>query len=136
MKKLHLFSAVTLVIALLCGCSDASKVKIDYGKSELYSHSQMDSAIDKIMSKFEGFEDCTMDSISYAGDERSKEEIDYCNTLAEEKTYDECIVFSSDFHTSWFSKNPVLEPGTDYPGYEWYLARNNSGEWDLLTWGY
>lgn len=136
MKKIHLLLSIILVVAILCGCSDASRVKIDYGKSELYSRSEMDSAIDKITSQFEGFEDCTMDSITYAGDERAKKEINYCNTLAENKTYDECIVFTSEFHTSKTSKNPVLEPGTDYTGYEWYLARNNSGEWDLLTWGY
>lgn len=136
MKKLYLCSIVLLVIALLCGCSDTSKAKIDYGKSELYSHADMDSSIDKIQSKFAGFVDCTMDSITYGGDKLAKDSLDYCNTLADGTTYDECIVFVSEFHTSEFSDNPVLEPGTDYTDYKWYLARTKGGKWDLLTWGY
>lgn len=136
MRKLRLFPVIILIILLLCSCSDVSKVNFDYGNSELYSRSDMDSAINKIQSTFAGFEDCTLDSITYGDDKLAKDNLDYCNSLADEKTYDECIVFYSEFHTSIFSKNPVLAAGEKYTDYAWYLARTNSGEWDLLTWGY
>ena len=139
MKKLRLFPIILLVMVLLCSCSEGKteNAKIDCEKSQLYSQSDMDLAIGKIFSEFkEEFEDCTMDLITYAGDELARDELDYCNSLADEKIYDECIVSYSDFHTSYFSENPVLAAGQNYTDYKWYLARTKGGKWDLLTWGY
>lgn len=136
MKKLRLFSVVILIMVLLCSCSDVSKAEIDYGSSEIYSQSDMNSAIEKIFSEFRGYDGCILDSITYLGDEISREELKYCNSLADEKTYDECIVFTSVYHTSQFINDPVLEAGETIEGWDWYLARTNGGEWDLVTYGY
>lgn len=137
MKKLRLFPVVLLIMVLLCSCSDVSKAKIDYGSSRLYSQSDMDSAIQKIFSEFRGFNGCILDSITYLGDQSvGEEELAYCNSLADEKTYDECIVFTSVFHTTEFLDDPVREAGQTYEGWDWHLARTNGGEWDLVTYGY
>lgn len=86
MKKLYLFFVIILTVVLLCGCSDVSNVKIDYGYSDLYTQSDMDPAIEKIISEFRGWDDYILDSLTYAGDKFSgEEELRYCNSLADKK---------------------------------------------------
>lgn len=136
MKKLQLFILLILTMVLLCSCADVSKVMIDYGKSEVYSQLDMDLAIDVIKSEFRSWDGCILDSITYLGDKTASEQIDYCNEIADAKTYDECIVFTSVYHTSQFINDPVLEAGETIEGWDWYLARTNGGEWDLVTYGY
>ena len=61
--------------------------------------------------------------------------LSYINTLAVDKEYDECIVFTSSFHSP-VEGGGAWEPDYDYENWEWYLGRTEGGSWDLLTWGY
>ena len=89
------------------------EVEIDYGSSELYTTEEMDEAIALILEEL--------------------------NELAEARepgtTFTQCIAFRSDFHSpveaygSW-------EADQEYTNWEWWLAREDGGSWQLMTWGY
>jgi len=127
----------SLCFVLLCGCGKANidRVAVDYGKSEIYSQQDMDSAIGVIKKEFSSWEGCELHTISYVSDEICKDNVDYCNELKENAGYDECIVFESSFHSP-ISGGDAWTPDNEYTGWNWYLARKDNGAWTLLTWGY
>lgn len=127
---------VLLCFVTLCSCGKSVKnVSVDYGKSEVYSQQDMDKAIEVIKKEFSSWEGCELHSITYAGDELSKKNVDYCNQLHKDAGFDECIVFESSFHSPKIAAGG-FEPDQEYTGWTWYLARKEKGEWTLLTWGY
>ena len=116
------------------------EVEIDYGSSELYTTEEMDEAIALILEEFNTWEGCEMHSIRYFSDECSSGEfVAWMNELAEARepgtTFTQCIAFRSDFHSpveaygSW-------EADQEYTNWEWWLAREDGGSWQLMTWGY
>ena len=115
--------------------SNLSDVTIDYKTSELYTKEDMDSAIEEIEKEFSTWEGCVLYSISYTDDTKCTDNLSYINTLAVDKKYDECIVFTSNFHSP-VEGGGAWEPDYDYENWEWYLGRTEGGNWDLLTWGY
>ena len=115
--------------------SNLSDVTIDYKTSELYTKEDMDSAIEEIEKEFSTWEGCVLYSISYTDDTKCTDNLSYINTLAVDKEYDECIVFTSNFHSP-VEGGGAWEPDYDYENWEWYLGRTEGGNWDLLTWGY
>lgn len=115
--------------------SNLSDVTIDYKTSELYTKEDMDSAIEEIEKEFGTWEGCVLYSISYTDDTKCTDNLSYINTLAVDKEYDECIVFTSNFHSP-VEGGGAWEPDYDYENWEWYLGRTEGGNWDLLTWGY
>lgn len=63
------------------------------------------------------------------------------NDLAKDQNtgsaFTQCISFESDFHSPKNSK----EQGSwnldeEYEGWQWWLARTDGGNWQLITWGY
>ena len=120
--------------------SDEKVVAVDIGKSEIYSEEDRHAAIDKINEEFASWKGCTMKGIRYAGDDCVTEDnLKRLNELEVDKNYTECIEFLIDFHsparttdlegTSW-------EADSDYLDYEWWLARTDGGEWEIVTYGY
>ena len=116
------------------------EVEIDYGSSELYTTEEMDEAIALILEEFNTWEGCEMHSIRYFSDEcNSGEFVAWMNELAEARepgtTFTQCIAFRSDFHSpveaygSW-------EADQEYTNWEGWLARDDGGSWQLMTWGY
>lgn len=112
-----------------------SGVKIDYKTSEVYTQEDMDEAIEIIEKEFSTWEGCVLYEISYTDDTKCSDNLSYINTLAVDKEYDECIVFTSSFHSP-VEGGGAWEPDYDYENWEWYLGRTEGGSWDLLTWGY
>ncbi|MCR4673012.1 MAG: hypothetical protein K5637_07230 [Lachnospiraceae bacterium] len=115
---------------------------VEYGSSDIYSREDMDEAIQVILEEFEQWKGCELHSLRYASDECNNEEnIAWMNQLSEGKelgiTFTQCIEFISDFHTP-------AEPDADssfnsdyeYTDWTWYLAREDGGEWHLMTYGY
>jgi hypothetical protein len=127
---------LSLCFVVFCGCSKASinNVSVNYGKSEIYSQQDMDSAIGVIKKEFSSWEGCELHSISYVGDEICKDNVDYVNELREDAGYNECIVFKSSFHSP--QKGGGAWTLDEEYTWSWYLARNGNGAWTLLTWGY
>ncbi|MCH5321799.1 MAG: hypothetical protein J1E36_08530 [Eubacterium sp.] len=73
--------------------------------------------------------------ISYCGDEMATEELSYCNIL-NDKEYTQCVVFESSFETGNSAESDGFNSNFRYDGWQWYLARTENSDWELLTWGY
>ena len=113
---------------------------IDYGTSKLYSEADMNEAIDQILSSFLFKDGCKIHSIRYAGDENNTEEnIAWLNDhqIAEGKTYTQCAMFLVDFHSPVGENyQGSLNLDSEYQDYNFWFARENGGNWDLVDMGY
>ena len=119
---------------------EAPEVEIDYGTSEIYTREDMDEAIALILAEFDTWDGCEMHSIRYFSDEcTSGESIAWMNDLADGrnlgKTFTQCIGFRSDFHSP-LEQYGAWEADQEYTNWEWWLAREDGGSWELITWGY
>lgn len=144
MKKIISFILLAVCIGGMIGCGkdSAPDVKIDYGTSSIYSEEDMNEAIEIIEDEFsagswKGFE---VQSISYSSDDKcNPQNIAWMNELAEanhlSNEFTQCIMFESDFHTPK-DAGGEWNPDTDYEDFQWWLARTDDGEWELLSWGY
>ncbi|MCR5136565.1 MAG: hypothetical protein K6C12_05650 [Oscillospiraceae bacterium] len=107
----------------------------DYGTSELYSGEDMKAAVALIMKEFDTWEGCELHSIRYAGDECcTKENIEWMNSLKEGSKFSQCAEFLSDFHSPK-EGGGAWNPDEEYTDWQWWLARTEGGDWELLTWG-
>lgn len=111
-----------------------------YGPSDLYTAEELDAAAIKIAEEFSTWNGCEMLSITYAGDEcNSEENIQWVNETKEGKNYTQCVEFLTDFHSPTDEadlEGTAWEPDTDYTDYQWWLAREDGGDWELVSWGY
>ena len=110
-------------------------VKIDYKTSELYTEEEMNDAIAEIMKEFDTWTGCEMHEISYTDDQTCKDNVSYVNELDTDKEFEDCIVFTSSFHSPK-EGGGAWEADYEYEGWQWFLARVKDGSWELLTWGY
>ena len=109
---------------------------VDYGNSDLYTQEDMKTAISLIRDEFGGWDGCALHSIRYAGDDcNTPENIQWVNELKEGQDYTQCIEFLTDFHSP-VEGGGAWEPDEEYADYQWWLARTEGGDWELLTWGY
>ena len=115
---------------------------VDYGASDIYTGADMDAAVAAIWNEFKSWEGCKLHAVRYAGDENANEEkLAWLNELAEADPdefsgdYTECIGFVSDFHSP-VEAYGAWEEDTEYTDYQWWLARAEDGDWELVTWGY
>ena len=144
-KHLPLFAAMLITFGLVACGNNIQDIAIDYGKSNIYSKSDMDAAIEVIKDEFAAWEGCELHSISYTSDEcNSKENIDWVNSLREDGSttvtnesaeFTQCIEFVSDFHSPK-AGGGAWEMDYEYTAWQWWLARTDNGEWNLITWGY
>lgn len=144
MKKYLLFLGIIGLFALTaCGKqAKMSDVTIDYGSSSIYSKEDMDAAIKAIKTVFKDFDGCELHSISYSSDDQcnTPDHIAWMNELEaandNKETFDQCIMFTSDFHSpkKWRPVHGILMK--KYTGLAGWLARSNGGKWKLMTWGY
>ncbi len=135
MKKLTILLAVILSTFLLYSCrGNVSSVSIDYGDSQIYTKQDMDDAISLIKAEFKEFDGCVLHSLKFAGDTKCKNNIEYCNSLDKDANFSECMIFTSSFQTPK-NGDGAWSGDTEYD-WEWYLARNTNGKWELLTYGY
>ena len=113
---------------------------VDYGQSELFSHDDIDKAVETVMSEFGTWKGATMKSVSFTDDETCKNDIAYLNDLRQGNgaRFDAAIVLKSDFHSpnAEDAAGTAWKPDTDYNDYEWHLGRTGNGDWQLVTWGY
>ncbi len=113
-----------------------SEPEIDLGSSELYTMQERADAAVQVQCSFAGWKGCTMYSLTYAGDEfNTKENLDWLNSLEGGGSYTQVAKFVCNFHS------PVLPEGAwetnqDYEDYEWWLARADKGDWEIVTMGY
>lgn len=136
MKKSFSVIFVLVLLISLCACGRTGELTIDYGQSVLYTREDMDEAIGLILEEFSGWAGCELHAIRYYGDEcNSEDNILWMNQLEEGKNYTRCIAFYSDFHSPK-KGGGAWNPDYEYRDWQWWLAREESGKWELLTWGY
>lgn len=113
-------------------------VEIDYGASEIYSRSDMDSAIELVQGTFSHWRGCKLHNIRYAGDEAcNAENLRWLNELAPGQNFTQVIEFLSDFYVSPEAASyTTFNPDSEYKDWQWWLARTSGGDWKLLTFGY
>ena len=115
---------------------------VDYGTSDTYVESDIDSTIDSILEEFGTWDGCVMKRFAYAGDDAcGADELKYANSLRKEGTdaFKQAIVIVTDFHSpsAQKAKGTAWEPDTDYTDYTWHLGRTDGDNpWQLMTWGY
>ena len=118
---------------------------VDYGTSELYEETDIDSALDPILDEFRGWTGCVLKRIAFAGDDAcGADELAWMNELRAANTpdapeFDQAIAFVSDFHSpsEKDAEGTAWEPDSDYTGWSWHLGRTGTdGTWQLMTWGY
>ena len=134
MKKIIFILSILCITISLYSCEN-NEVKIDYGKSELYSKEDIDSAIKEVTHEFYSWDGCKLYKLEYAGDDYCKENIDYCNELGDGKEFTDCIIFKSVFRSPKFGGG-AWEANEIYEDWQWILGREKNGSWNLLTWGY
>ncbi|WP_312281001.1 hypothetical protein [Oscillibacter sp.] len=98
----------------------------------------MDSAIETIKSEFATWDGCVLHSLTFYGDAAGNEYLEGYNTWGD-PTYEECIVFTSSFHSPVDTESALdhaFYEDWEYTGWQWYLMRNDAGDpWTLITWG-
>lgn len=140
MKRFLCFLLLPALLLGLMGCK--SQVTIDYGTSALYTKEDMDEAIQLIRQEFDTWTGCELHSIRYVSDESCNEKnLAWMNELAEargmDQTFTQCIFFESSFHSPKKEKDAgAWNLDEEYTGWQWCLARTESGPWTLMTWGY
>ena len=134
MKRLvGIFLSCCLLLGL-CGCGgDVSDVTIEPYHSDIYTNTDMRSAIDAVkLSFYFLFPSCTMTEITYAGDDPSQREAAGRDLPPDE----ELIVLLSTFDVAESGADGGLVPGKTYHDFKWILIRRNGGLWSLLSYGY
>lgn len=114
---------------------------VDFGSSGRFSRYDLECAADAIMAKFAQFGNgFTMQRLAYDHD-GSAEELDWLNQhthIPGAGSFTEAVCFLSDFHTPSLDqmKEQVMNPDSDYPGWSWWLARTDDGDWIVVDMGY
>lgn len=141
MKKITIAALCLTMVFLFAGCgnADRSKVKIDYGRSSIYSKADMDSAIAVVKKQFRSFAGCELHRLSYISDEESNnaDNIAWMNALRtddDQEVFTQCIAFDSSFRSPE-KGGGAWEANQEYT-WSWWLARSEGGKWKLMTWGY
>ena len=115
---------------------DYGEVDIDLASSDLYSGDDRQEAVNLIRAEFDTWDGCVLHSLLYAGDEcNSEDNIKWMNELNPGQDYTQCMEFLSSFHSP-VENAGAWDPDTEYEDYQWWLARANSGSWELISWGY
>ncbi len=108
----------------------------DYGDSDLYTQAELEAAAALIREQFESFEGCELHALCYAGDVcNSAGNLQWMNSLEDGKNFTQVVEFLSDFHSP-VEGGGAWEADTEYKDWQWWLAREDGGDWQLLTWGY
>ncbi|MBR3059741.1 MAG: M15 family metallopeptidase [Oscillospiraceae bacterium] len=114
----------------------APEVEIGLSSSELYTQEELKDAVLAIKCAFAAWEGCELHAIRYAGDGVNNEDnLEWLNSLNEGANYTQIAMFFMDFHTAP-DAGGAWEQDHDYFEYQWWLARSEGGDWEILTWGY
>lgn len=134
MKKSRIIALLFVIMILVSGCAkNTDNVKIDLGKSEIYSQEDLKSAAEVILKEIRSRKHIKqVYKISYCGDEYDASLI--AGSL--NKDYTQWVVFESSFKTSSSDKYEGFKPDSNYDGWEWCIARTDNGKWELKMDGY
>ena len=137
-KHIITVSMVVLFLLSFTACAgqqtDYKNVTINYETSNTHTKEDIDNAKNAVFDQFSQFSGVELKSLTYSGDEISKDNINYCQELIDDKKIVDCIVFKSNFKTSkWAGSGWV--PNTQY-NWDWCVAKDSNGNWIVATYGY
>ena len=113
------------------------EVMIDLSGSTLYTEDELYDAMLAIKCKFASWAGCELHSIRYAGDKANSEEnLAWLNSLVEGSEFTQATEFLMNFHSPVEDGPYSWEPDTEYTDYQWWLARTENGDWEIVSWGY
>ncbi|MBQ4177266.1 MAG: M15 family metallopeptidase [Lachnospiraceae bacterium] len=115
---------------------DAPEVSIDLTGSELYTEEELYDSMLAVKCRFASWEGCELHAIRYGGDEAvTQENLDWLNSLNEDAGYTQVMELLMDFHTDADIQG-AWEPDQEYTDYQWWLARPEDGDWEIVSNGY
>ena len=128
------FSSAELIVTAVEYKADKGVI-VTYGDSLIYSHEDIDKAVTEVEKDFSKMKGCRLYSLSYAGDEKGKYELEsYNRDLPEEERVKDCIVFNSVF------RSPLLGGGAweahAIYTWNWIVVRDETGRWKVVNKGY
>jgi len=114
---------------------DSAAAEDTLSVSDLYTAEDLADAEAKIREEFDTW-GCELLGLEYAGDDCCTDEnLAWMNNLSGSGNFTQCAEFLSDF-TSPKEGGGAWEPDYEYSDWQWWLARTDGGEWQLITWGY
>ncbi len=143
MKKVLLLVSLVLAVSVMftaCVIETKSESTKKSYVSSTYSDEDMEAAMKVIEDEFSTWKGCKMNSLTYAGDEcNTQENLDWLKSLKDGKNYAEVAEFLCSFHSPTKDadlKDTAWEKDKEYEDYQWWLARVEGGDWELVTFGY
>ena len=157
-KHLLILLLYGLCLLTLCGCGDMAVIGgadgptavlmggkplfrrgnvkhtvVESPASDIYTEAELDAVIAAAMDYFHDyFGGCTLESIAYAGDERTA-------GYAEDRArygVDEVVVLTSSFSVGKHGASPSLNAGGHYSKWLWIMGRKDGEDWKHLDHGY
>lgn len=123
----------SITLPKLTAMESLSRIQPEPFDSELYTDSEIQSAIDVTKSYFKKhFSGCTLKSITYLGDEGTEDHAEF----AKRHDADEVIVLTSSFYVRPDGGDGSLNQDSTYEDWKWILVRNNGGKWRHVDHGY
>ena len=133
----EIMSRPGMTLEVWLGAVNDPELTIDYGASALYTEEELEEAAVQIKCKFASFAGCELHALRYTGDDADSEEnLAWLNGLDEGKNYVQVVEFLSDFHSPAEGGDDAWEKDTEYIDWQWWLAREAGGGWQLVSWGY
>lgn len=118
------------------GAVNTTDVTVDLGTSELYTDDELKEAAVQVKCTFATYDGCMLQSLRYAGDECNTEEnINWLNSLDEGAEYTKVAEFLMDFHTPK-ENSGAFDADKDMKDYQWWLAQDSEGSWQVVSFGY
>ena len=111
---------------------DVSKVLIKEVASTKYSKEELEDALEVALNYFKThFNGCVLKEISYVGDEKNKDYIDF----ATRNGVEDVIVFTSNFDVGFLGGDGSLNRGDTYTNFNWIIVKKD-GTWVHVGHGY
>ena len=109
--------------------------EIVLGNSMALSREELEEVAIRIKCQFASWEGCELESVRFAGDEYiTPENVDMVNLLGKTDKHVLAVKFFTDFRTPKEGYND-LKGDHEYKDFQWWLACDVEGDWDIVIFG-
>ena len=139
LRKILPLLLLAIMIPALTACGDyGDDFGYDFGYSHIFTDEDIQSAAEVVLEKVKTLPGCKLHNLRYLGDSYCMDEyFPQLDTAIGEHTYEQVIVFISDFRTPPKKSDHKTrwEPDREYMDFRWVLARRGSTPWEILHYG-
>ena len=130
----------TMVSLFGCGKQEVG-VNIDLGYSDIYDETVRQEAIEVVREEIARWDGVELHKVAYAGDEAvTADNLKWMNEIGQangKPEYKEVIELTADYHTPKDAETAgAWEPDTEMTDWQFWLARPEGGDWEIVTSGY